>query len=448
MGSLAPRRAPRLDGRVIVGHESPHKFDQFSLDHMGRGEGAQAYSKGLYFWENPSVGKHYHDAFEHHPATRSPEWDEWNRRQADQEAYDYRDAINRSPYSPAIVDLLQQYSPIEGHDYGNSNRLGRLIENRETYQDAFARLFSEPQRQQLTGLFNEIPAIPWDAPSGGFATFPVSKMAEMSRPYYTTMYDYLGDKVITDQSRAGSLRNELAQQLMSDKQWWKGMAPGDFQRGLDEVAAQLDRPLTLRDAVALDRGRDAWSQRVANGFFLNRYDLPTRPLDPGPEPKRGPFTYHANLNADRSAFPDLNTPLAGQPPQLRDALLDFAHEMVPGADDFGRGMLSLETIRRQSRGDGWRLDDEAGSKFPGLDKFSSGLRERGVPGVRYDDFSRSTHAPDEGRTQNFVVYDPSIIEIVKRYPYSLLAPLLMSGAASQQEQPVQSPLAGSLLESF
>ena len=42
-------------------HGSPHKFDKFTLDHMGTGEGVQAYGWGLYFADSKSVGEYYRD---------------------------------------------------------------------------------------------------------------------------------------------------------------------------------------------------------------------------------------------------------------------------------------------------------------------------------------------------------------------------------------------------
>jgi hypothetical protein len=40
-------------------HGSPYTFDKFSLEHMGKGEGAQAYGWGLYFAGNKDVAEHY-----------------------------------------------------------------------------------------------------------------------------------------------------------------------------------------------------------------------------------------------------------------------------------------------------------------------------------------------------------------------------------------------------
>jgi hypothetical protein len=43
-------------------HGSPHKFDKFSLDKIGTGEGAQAYGHGLYLAESPEVAEQYKKA--------------------------------------------------------------------------------------------------------------------------------------------------------------------------------------------------------------------------------------------------------------------------------------------------------------------------------------------------------------------------------------------------
>lgn len=42
-------------------HGSPYDFDRFSLEHIGKGEGAQAYGHGLYFAESEGVARSYRD---------------------------------------------------------------------------------------------------------------------------------------------------------------------------------------------------------------------------------------------------------------------------------------------------------------------------------------------------------------------------------------------------
>jgi hypothetical protein len=48
---------------ISAGHASPHRFEQFSMDKIGTGEGAQVYGHGLYFAENPTVVDEYFKQF-------------------------------------------------------------------------------------------------------------------------------------------------------------------------------------------------------------------------------------------------------------------------------------------------------------------------------------------------------------------------------------------------
>jgi hypothetical protein len=55
-----------------VYHGSPHIFDKFTTDHIGSGEGAQAYGWGLYFAGNKEVAKYYRAALTGGPS--APMW--------------------------------------------------------------------------------------------------------------------------------------------------------------------------------------------------------------------------------------------------------------------------------------------------------------------------------------------------------------------------------------
>jgi len=52
-------------------HGSPHKFDRFSMDAIGTGEGAQAYGHGLYFTDTEDIAKGYRDSL---TSLRSEDW--------------------------------------------------------------------------------------------------------------------------------------------------------------------------------------------------------------------------------------------------------------------------------------------------------------------------------------------------------------------------------------
>ena len=46
---------------ITAWHGSPHKFNKFSMDKIGTGEGAQAYGHGLYLAEKPNIAAGYRD---------------------------------------------------------------------------------------------------------------------------------------------------------------------------------------------------------------------------------------------------------------------------------------------------------------------------------------------------------------------------------------------------
>jgi hypothetical protein len=58
-GVTGARQTPETLAAIRAYHGSPHRFDKFSLDKIGTGEGAQAYGHGLYFAEHPNVAKDY-----------------------------------------------------------------------------------------------------------------------------------------------------------------------------------------------------------------------------------------------------------------------------------------------------------------------------------------------------------------------------------------------------
>ena len=62
----AAANAKLAEGRVAnplkAYHGSPHDFEQFSMDKIGTGEGAQAYGHGLYFADSPAVAKSYQES--------------------------------------------------------------------------------------------------------------------------------------------------------------------------------------------------------------------------------------------------------------------------------------------------------------------------------------------------------------------------------------------------
>ena len=79
-------------------HGSPHKFDKFSLDKIGTGEGAQAYGHGLYLAESPEVARSYAE-----PASKG--WDK-------DVFYKGQPLTASTPYEKTALDYFQTSTPM------------------------------------------------------------------------------------------------------------------------------------------------------------------------------------------------------------------------------------------------------------------------------------------------------------------------------------------------
>lgn len=101
--------------KIKAYHGSPHDFDEFSMDRIGTGEGAQAYGHGLYFAESEDVAKGYRDKL-----INDADIDRISAAD-DAEEYvigkikSYRDEIGASPDKDAIADWMRQDSDADGY---------------------------------------------------------------------------------------------------------------------------------------------------------------------------------------------------------------------------------------------------------------------------------------------------------------------------------------------
>jgi hypothetical protein len=102
--------------------------------------------------------------------------------------------------------------------------------------------------------------------------------------------------------------------------------------------------------------------------------------------------YEVNINADPEHFLDFDKPLSQQHPKIQTAL----PEMKP---DWTGGQIH-----------------ESSKLVPGdyMDKVAAAeaLRQRGIPGIKYLD--QGSRATGDG-SRNYVVFDPALIEIMRKY---------------------------------
>jgi len=161
----------------------------------------------------------------------------------------------------------------------------------------------------------------------------------------------------------------------------------------------------------------------------------------------GPRTYEVNINADPAHMLDWDKPLSQQSEHVRAALPDIvkSDEMYraryphsPMADPFGSNIYT-------------QVGATGGLRIPEAKaQAAAALREAGIPGIKYlDGGSRGPQVVANlgGRpvtprtpTSNYVIFDPSIVNIMKKYgivgaaPGSLMALQALQDERQQQQQ--------------
>ncbi len=161
---------------------------------------------------------------------------------------------------------------------------------------------------------------------------------------------------------------------------------------------------------AIDRGRTF----LQAGSFVEDPKAVLRALDKVPPPNPGRM-YEVSLNARPEQFLDWDASVTKQASPVLEALgklkapgvgdLSAANRTGSAAYEFLTGK-NWTTYARNKYGPDARLTKE---------QASSSLRDAGIPGIRYLD--QGSRTGGEG-TRNYVVFDPSIINILRKYGIS------------------------------
>jgi hypothetical protein len=142
--------------------------------------------------------------------------------------------------------------------------------------------------------------------------------------------------------------------------------------------------------------------------------------------------YEVNINADPADFLDWDKPLSEQPQKVRDALAQFGITYdAQAARQYDDALLDAlmndanRPLPKQPSDPTGGAIYENSRLVPGAyrDPVAAGmaLKEKGIPGIRYLD-AGSRGAGDGSR--NYVVFDDSLIDIIRKYG---IAGLMMGG---------------------
>ena len=148
--------------------------------------------------------------------------------------------------------------------------------------------------------------------------------------------------------------------------------------------------------------------------------------------------YEVSINADPERFLDWDKPLSAQPDAVRDAFKnssawqDLLADQAAQVERLKSGKsVFAPTPERIAEFSAPLDNDKIGDLMQRLHlQNSTGqLREAGIPGIKYKDaMSRGA----DGGTRNYVVFDDSLIQILRKY--GLLPPAAAAGASMMEQQ--------------
>ena len=301
-------------------HGSPHDFDKFSLEHIGKGEGAQAYGHGLYFAENEGVAR------------------------------SYRDALSR--------DRLMT----DSGDVFNVATIGGW--------DDFESRYLEP-------LAEAAPPMPRNSDS-----------------FTNNSYEYLIGQAY-ENAEPGK---DFAEEMRNAATWLRDMSESE----VDRLRGYPMEPGTLD---------------VLRKHYLQAADLAESIASGGPQSVPGRM-YEVNIKANPDDFLDWDKPLSEQSAILEKAakarskyLREIAADPAlreASRDVYGTDIgpaTGQELVSRL----GIALEGRAGGQSR---KAGDALRKAGIPGIKYLD--QGSRTAGEG-SRNYVVFDDSMIEILRKY---------------------------------
>ena len=148
----------------------------------------------------------------------------------------------------------------------------------------------------------------------------------------------------------------------------------------------------------------------------------------GIETRQPGALYEVNIHADPQQFLDWDRPLSGQNDAVRDVLTPKA------AQAYQEGIVSAPP-EKLTGGDAYQgiagMFPWNGGARTDTAQASQLLRDAGIPGIRYLD--QGSRGAGQG-TSNYVVFDPAIIQILRKYGLAgLLGGAGAAGAAGQSQ---------------
>ena len=376
-------------------HSSPFEFDEFQLEKIGTGEGNQAFGYGLYFGEAPETGKFYRDMFDNKTGGIFFGAKKVESKLGDDIA-DYAD-----------VDFEKGFPEIFNEVDGNPDQqLDRIQDLLDDY------LGVDPEIVD-TSMYQE----------GSANLLKLTDELEKKYPDEDVVYRLREDL----EYDLGIPRDEIDALEDMSYEFKKN------KKALNEILAEMDSI----NRYSVFRSGTAEAEDVAkeidgmSNFYTGRqkrlFDFHVKPRI---QIKEGSAkTYEVDLDVEKEKLIDWDTPLNEQSEFVQDAVKNVWRDAVE--DPEVKKMLDgLDEYNMQQTGE--NQYETLARRLGSPKQLSEALDKQGVKGIQYaDGFTRDKG----GVSKNFVIFDPRVIDISKRYgvPIAIAGGMLMKMDQAKEE---------------
>jgi len=371
-------------------HASPYKFDEFSTDKIGTGEGAQMYGHGLYFAEEPDVARAYRDMV--------PQ-DTVKQINAELDGV-YGDLKQYETGQYGVYNDPKGYALKEQYD--------ALLDKRQTLVDEARSPTMRVNGQDITELYSKLTS--GRASSSDYAKADILEQImidgdalgviqrQADDPMYTDeAYAWFEKEVLPNIDRSGTLF-EVDLSINKDKML-------DWAKPVNE---QPEVMKGLLDMVTLDSGWSDYYLKLPDDVKPIADDLLTGKI----KLDGGAAEFNAFMKLQKAA-PNLD----------HNTILDIRNEL-----NFKPELTGEQFYNSWARGSD---DIRLGSSYDSP-AAAQKLKSTGVEGIKYLD-QNSRQAGDG--TSNFVVFDDKNVNVINKYlrPETVAATGLLANIQSTPE---------------
>jgi len=373
---------------IIAFHGSGADFDEFRLEMIGTGEGAQAYGYGLYFTDSEDIAKFYRESISRGKSGIPQSVPDNPEDIAGNLALDIN--FNKGVFGD--TKQLQINSSDPDYDFYietlNDNAVG-------TTQAGAGKTF-EFTDGSIISLLDE--------------TMPVFNGKALDSVYTSDVQDVFGAEIADIAQRAKDM----------------GM-PGTLEELTDDVTTVLsqlgqglgskrDMSMAVESLAPSYQGPPSRFKTIYNQFIEPKSTIETTSTVTELGSKKGKM-YKVGLAPKPDELLDYDKSLRQQP--------QFLEALKPLYDEFGVAETSdvgtfFEVVKNTKRTDNL----PSGITPQGL---SERLAAAGIPGIKYRAAgSRATSTADEAVERNYVIFDDKAVNILEKY--GIAGPVLVTGA--------------------